>query len=214
MAGPDALTGGTGDDILAGGTGTIDGGEGNDLALLAGSIDAYGITVQADRSLKVQGDDFTDTMANVAWLSFDGKMVSVASAFGIGERTEAPSDDPATIQPAGLAILPGYGDTVEAVGVADAIAEMQAYGSDPRSPQAGRQGRRVGSDPAALVRRGLKPGGVRGVPVEHPVDPGPRRRRSPAPDQPAPRRRAPPPPAPSPSAPASSPPARSPSRWS
>jgi hypothetical protein len=76
--GDDTITGGAGDDRLKGAAGddSLDGGPGTDTAIFAGKIADYaiathdGITTVTDLKPTVNGDDGTDTIANIESLQF------------------------------------------------------------------------------------------------------------------------------------------------
>lgn len=93
--GLDQLFGGGGDDRLTGGLGndTIDGGLGEDTAVLAGARSAYTLTVQPNGSLRVVGPDGTDTLTSVERLQFSDGVVRFADGGFYAEAAGTAGDD-------------------------------------------------------------------------------------------------------------------------
>lgn len=103
-AGNDSLMGGDGNDTLTGGAGndTLDGGSGDDRAVFSGAVEQYSFSYGTGGALivtdSVTGRDGTDTLSNVEYLEFNGKVYRLVQGDnGSNTTLQGPEGEPALI---------------------------------------------------------------------------------------------------------------------
>lgn len=96
-SGSDTIKGNDADNTFTGGTGAdvMDGGAGFNTAVFSGNAGQYTIAAQGDGSVRITGQDGTDTLRNIQQLRFDDGTVDVSDLMPQISAAEAALDDDA-----------------------------------------------------------------------------------------------------------------------